>query len=566
MAIPRLRREGLHRGRCTAIALAALLLAAAAAPAQQPEIVSVARLRFEKKCYFQVPEWKGKGESAYLDRLRAQLALYLADKAKAAEVPVLEELLAETLWDRKEMFEADKNLDGADEMASAIGALQSKEPKVEALKIKADDFVVGRNFKKANDALAAGKVDEARQKFINCRNARDAGIKTQVVTALVRIARAEVRYDEALAKSDLDELGGMLTTLQATLQRDLGDAYAASAAHPGVKDVIDRKKELEGSTSKILVTSLDVAGALAAYAAAGYQGTVAEVDLAKVRFALVPAGEGKPFGAPALPIALPKNPLTWYRGTYALRAYLPDEEKPFAIFPARAVKESQAEVAVPNRSPKGMVWVEPRKPGGEGLFVDRYEVTVADVRSVAGEDAKLKQVLKDSDPGDTVPVWFFDEESALAYEKASGKKIPTSDQWLQAAFGSFPPDQLVYPWGKEPPDKDRVFANKGTDAPTAVGGRPAGASPYGVEDMAGNLAEWVRHRGSLWLLGGWFYMGEGGLSTFEGKFPLRDPMPGKAALEGLGTEANNYIKYQYKVGTDGYWSGLRMVLPVPGAK
>ena len=56
------------------------------------------------------------------------------------------------------------------------------------------------------------------------------------------------------------------------------------------------------------------------------------------------------------------------------------------------------------------------------------------------------------------------------------------------------PDGRLYPWGNEIEAGDK-FANydrTGIGCTTAAGIFPAGASPYGVEDMSGNAWEWCR--------------------------------------------------------------------------
>jgi formylglycine-generating enzyme required for sulfatase activity len=48
-----------------------------------------------------------------------------------------------------------------------------------------------------------------------------------------------------------------------------------------------------------------------------------------------------------------------------------------------------------------------------------------------------------------------------------------------------------YPWGDQRPDGSYANFNAMSGDTMKVGSFPAGASPFGILDMAGNVAEWV---------------------------------------------------------------------------
>jgi formylglycine-generating enzyme required for sulfatase activity len=77
--------------------------------------------------------------------------------------------------------------------------------------------------------------------------------------------------------------------------------------------------------------------------------------------------------------------------------------------------------------------------------------------------------------------------------KAHGKRtfrLPTEIEWEWAATGG----KRIYPWGDEKPDDTRANYGKKIDHPTLVGSYPAGATPEGLMDMAGNVWEWCLNK------------------------------------------------------------------------
>ncbi|MCX6249091.1 MAG: SUMF1/EgtB/PvdO family nonheme iron enzyme [Bacteroidetes bacterium] len=79
------------------------------------------------------------------------------------------------------------------------------------------------------------------------------------------------------------------------------------------------------------------------------------------------------------------------------------------------------------------------------------------------------------------PVVYISMEDAKAYARWAGKRLPTEMEWQYAAQGK---DLRKYPWGNT---LDPSKCNYSLNHPTPVEAHPQGASPFGVEDLTGNI-------------------------------------------------------------------------------
>ncbi len=167
---------------------------------------------------------------------------------------------------------------------------------------------------------------------------------------------------------------------------------------------------------------------------------------------------------------------------------------------AAAIVEALAELGVP----QPRVALESEQPQhqvdlGE-FFIDRYEVTVNDYRRFLDERGDAWPAHLTTAVGDH-PVAGVTWEQARTFCDRRGKQLATEAQWEKAARGEA---GNLYPWADPQVDVSRAnYCNAGCGQPRSdavddgfaatapVGSFPDGRSPYGVHDMAGNVAEWV---------------------------------------------------------------------------
>ncbi|HXZ25150.1 MAG TPA: SUMF1/EgtB/PvdO family nonheme iron enzyme [Nitrospiria bacterium] len=138
-------------------------------------------------------------------------------------------------------------------------------------------------------------------------------------------------------------------------------------------------------------------------------------------------------------------------------------------------------------------WFEDEHPAHTvdlpGYYLDRNEVTNADFAAyVTATNSRVPGTWHAATyPGGAadLPVVSVNWYQARDYCAWAHKRLPTEAEWEKAARGT---DGRLYPWGNDfGLDKANLMSNQ----VQPVGLFPQGRSPYGVNDLIGNVWEWT---------------------------------------------------------------------------
>lgn len=136
--------------------------------------------------------------------------------------------------------------------------------------------------------------------------------------------------------------------------------------------------------------------------------------------------------------------------------------------------------------------VEPREISVQAFALDRHEVTEDRYAACVAAGACAPVPLR-GEPG--LPVTGVTLAEAARFCAFAGGALPTRDQ---LAFAGAGPSGRRYPWGDTGAVCRRVAfglrdgpCGEGATGPEIAGSHPAGATPEGILDLAGNVAEWT---------------------------------------------------------------------------
>jgi len=128
-----------------------------------------------------------------------------------------------------------------------------------------------------------------------------------------------------------------------------------------------------------------------------------------------------------------------------------------------------------------------RKVFLDGYWIGKNIVTVAQFRAfckVTSYPFDWKRLKPQWGWIENHPMVLVNWDDSRAFCKWVGGDLPTEAQWEKAARGV---DAREFPWGNRF-DPAKLRTNTQSTAP--VGSYPAGVSPYGCLDMAGNVYQW----------------------------------------------------------------------------
>jgi iron(II)-dependent oxidoreductase len=194
----------------------------------------------------------------------------------------------------------------------------------------------------------------------------------------------------------------------------------------------------------------------------------------------------------------------------------------------------------------------------DAFRISKYEITNAQyaqcVRATVCDEPEGLRAYSDLDYA-AHPVVYVSWSDAQGFCQWVGGRLPTEAEWEYAARGE---EEEIHPWGDEPATCERAQYDgcEGDTVPVGSFGE-AGASWRGVEDMAGNVWEWV-----------WDWWGYYPSEPQMNPTGPEDDTGWKVARGGSFTVGPNFLRganrNKYPVFTRNYSLGFRCAAAGPG--
>ncbi|MCI0663980.1 MAG: SUMF1/EgtB/PvdO family nonheme iron enzyme [Acidobacteria bacterium] len=130
------------------------------------------------------------------------------------------------------------------------------------------------------------------------------------------------------------------------------------------------------------------------------------------------------------------------------------------------------------------------------FFLDQHELTNREYKIFIDDTNRKVPIhwkFNGSYPPDeaTHPVVWVTWEDATAYARWANKRLPTEEEWEYAARGG--DKGFIYPWGNEWVEGNANVNRENPTKPSAIMTFEKDISPFGVNDMSGNVSEWVQN-------------------------------------------------------------------------
>jgi sulfatase modifying factor 1 len=324
--------------------------------------------------------------------------------------------------------------------------------------------------------------------------------------------------DKVISLSNLDPSGAAPIKIQRAQDRLASDCqnplFDVMSELPCTNEMVFPVTKKEGNIS-VQLTRGDGVLVEISTPAEGWEKLTLKPNIEKKTLELILTGVPQQIGKDAMKLAFPQEVLK-VKEVKKIEAAVAKKDTAVKVQPK--IKPTGKDSAINEIDGAEMVWIPAGKflrgskpsVGGsdewpqreielDGYWIYKFPVTLGQFKKyIAATGKKMPempwgqgQMLDKSVSEDKYPALLSWGEAA-DYAKWAVAALPTEAQWEKAARGT---DGRQYPWGNKWIPENAVgmerTLEKFQDGMLPVGSSPKGISPLGVEDMAGNVWEWV---------------------------------------------------------------------------